>query len=71
MEGAALYQDGRGMNAVKGFCIAVRAAESRGELTKQQRRTLEGQAKKGDLTGAYKGLQSIYARNDRETGRLS
>ena len=50
------------MNEVGGFVKAVRAAEERGELTRQQRRTLEGQAKKGDLRGAYRGLQTIYGR---------
>lgn len=45
--------------------MAVRAAEERGELTRQQSRTLQGQAKRGDLHGAYRGLRTIYRRNER------
>lgn len=45
---------------IKGFCRVVRACEERGELTRQQRRTLEGQAKHGDLLGAYRGLERLY-----------
>lgn len=63
-----MEEEARGrMNEVGGFCRAVRAAESRGELTKQQARTLEGQAKKGDLRGAYRGLERIYLRLERNT----
>lgn len=47
------------MNEVGGFVKAIRAMEGRGELTRQQRRTLEGQAKHGDLMGAYRGLERI------------
>lgn len=50
------------MNDVGGFCRAVRAAMERGEITWQQARTLQGQAKKGDLKGAYKGLTTLYGR---------
>lgn len=52
------------MNDVGGFCRAVKAAERRGELTKQQARTLIGQAKKQGLTGALKGLKRIYEREE-------
>ena len=45
---------------IRGFCRVVRACEERGELTMQQRRTLEGQAKHGDLMGAYRGLERLY-----------
>lgn len=53
------------MNEIGGFVRAVRAAEGRGELSKQQRRTLEGQAKGGDLAGAYRGLERLYVRAER------
>lgn len=52
------------MNDVGGFCRAVGAAERRGELTRQQSRTLVGQAKKQGLTGALKGLKRIYEREE-------
>lgn len=45
--------------------MAVRAAEERGELTRQQSRTLQGQAKSGDLRGALTGLERIYRRMGR------
>lgn len=45
---------------VRLFRRAVRAAERRGELTKQQSRTLRGQAANGDLKGALRGLERLY-----------
>ena len=50
------------MNEIGGFIKFIKAAESCGEITRQQRKTLEGQAKNGDLKGAYKGLQALYRR---------
>ena len=47
---------------VKQFCQAVAAACARGELTKQQAKTLQGQAKHGNHRAALKGLQTIYDR---------
>lgn len=48
------------MTEVRLFRRAVRAAERRGELTKQQSRTLRGQAANGDLKGALRGLERLY-----------
>lgn len=53
------------MNEAGGFIKAVRAAEKRRELTRQQSGTLIGQAKNGDLRGAYKGLKRLYERDER------
>lgn len=50
------------MNDIGGFSRFIRACEERGELTKQQRRTLIGQAKHGDLQGAYRGMQRLLSR---------
>jgi len=47
---------------IKGFCKAVRECVRRGELTQQQGRTLMGQAKKGDYSGALNGLKRLYSR---------
>lgn len=43
-------------------CKAIRDLMRRGELTKQQGRTLMGQAKHGDYAGAMKGIERIYNR---------
>lgn len=59
-----VQEGGEAVNEIGGFVRAIRAAEERGEITRQQRRTLEGQAKNGDLRGAYKGLVTIYGRMD-------
>lgn len=48
--------------ATKDFCKAVRACQQRGDITKQQARTLIGQAKAGDLSGAMRGVERIYSR---------
>ena len=45
---------------VKGFCRVVRECEGRGEITRQQARTLMGQAKHGDVDGALRGLGRLY-----------
>lgn len=47
------------------FCRVVVACVRRGELTRQQARTLMGQAKSGDMEGALRGLQRIYERMDK------
>lgn len=47
---------------VRRLCRVVRAAERRGELTKQQALTIMGQAKHGDPEGAMRGLQRLYER---------
>lgn len=44
------------------FCRCVRECVRRGELTRQQGRTLMGQAKHGDLAGALRGLRRLYER---------
>lgn len=49
-------------SAIHALCRAVRAAERRGELTRQQARTIMGQAKHGDPEGAMRGLQRLYER---------
>lgn len=38
------------------FCRVVRECVRAGDLTRQQGRTLMGQAKSGDLKGALRGL---------------
>lgn len=43
-------------------CKAIRDLVRRGELTKQQGKTLIGQAKHGDYAGAMKGIERIYSR---------
>ena len=48
--------------AVRRFCRVVRECERRGELTRQQARTIIGQAKAGDLEGALRGLGRLYPR---------
>lgn len=41
---------------------AIRDLVRRGELTRQQGKTLIGQAKHGDYAGAMKGIERIYNR---------
>jgi hypothetical protein len=48
--------------AIKDFCKVISACVKRGELSKQQGRTLIGQAKHGDLSGAMRGVERIYTR---------
>ena len=47
---------------VKDLCRVIGACVKRGELTKQQGKTLIGQAKHGDYTGAMRGIERIYNR---------
>lgn len=47
---------------VKDACKVISACVQRGELTKQQGKTLMGQAKHGDYAGAMRGLERIYSR---------
>lgn len=44
------------------FCKVIRQTCSDGLITKQQKRTLIGQAKYGDLQAAMRGLQTIMER---------
>ena len=46
----------------KDLCEVIAECVKRGELTKQQGRTLIGQAKHGDYAGAMKGIERIYSR---------
>lgn len=48
--------------AVSDFCKVVRACQQRGEITRQQARTIMGQARHGDLAGAMRGVERIYNR---------
>lgn len=45
--------------SISDTCKAVRDLVRRGELTRQQGKTLMGQAKHGDLDGARKGLERL------------
>ncbi len=47
---------------VKDLFKVISACVKRGELTKQQGKTLMGQAKHGDYEGAMKGIERIYSR---------
>lgn len=47
---------------VKDLCRVIAACVQRGELTKQQGKTLMGQAKHGDYAGAMRGLERMYNR---------
>ena len=52
------------MNDVKAFCKTVSALQASGMLTRQRQKVLCGQAKKGDLDGAMKGLRKSLARGE-------
>ena len=47
---------------IRQFCKTVAQASKYGLLTKQQAKTLMGQAKHGDLGGAMVGLQRVMGR---------
>ncbi len=47
---------------VKDLCMVISECVRRGELTKQQGKTLMGQAKHGDYAGAMRGIERIYSR---------
>ena len=44
----------------KDLCRCIAECVKRGELTKQQGKTLIGQAKHGDYEGAMSGIERIY-----------
>lgn len=44
----------------------IKALRTIPQLSRQQRKTLKGQALAGDLDGAFKGLQKIQQRGVRE-----
>ena len=46
----------------KDLCKVIAECVKRGELTKQQGKTLIGQAKHGDYVGAMRGIERIYIR---------
>lgn len=46
----------------KDLCKVIAECVKRGELTKQQGRTLIGQAKHGDYAGAMRGIERVYSR---------
>ena len=48
--------------ATREFCKAVRERQRKGEITKQQARTIMGQAKAGDIEGAARGLERACKR---------
>lgn len=48
--------------SVKGFLAVLK--QHGGELTRQQMKTLRGQALSGDVDGAYRGLQRILGRKE-------
>jgi len=45
--------------SISDTCKAIRDLMRRGELTRQQGRTLIGQCKHGDMNGAKKGLERL------------
>lgn len=45
---------------IKDICRVISGCINRGELTKQQGKTLIGQAKHGDCDGALKGLEGFF-----------
>ena len=45
--------------SISDTCKAIRDLVRRGELTRQQGRTIIGQCKHGDLEGARKGLERL------------
>lgn len=45
--------------SISDTCKAIRDFVSRGELTRQQGKTLMGQCRHGDLNGARKGLERL------------
>lgn len=46
----------------KDLCKVIAECVKRGELTKQQGKTLIGQAKSGDYVGTMRGIDRIYNR---------
>lgn len=52
-----------GWRDVKAFCKVVSKACSDGILSRQQAKTLIGQAKHGDLEGAMRGVLTLMGRD--------
>lgn len=52
------------MNDAKAFCKTVSALQKAGLLTRQRQKALCGQAKKGDLDGAMRGLRKSLAKGE-------
>lgn len=48
--------------SISDTCKAIRDLVGRGELTRQQGKTLMGQCKHGDYAGAMRGIERIYSR---------
>lgn len=46
---------------VRDLCKVISECVRRGELTKQQGKTLTGQAKHGGYKGAMRGIERIYS----------
>jgi hypothetical protein len=46
----------------KDLCKVIAECVKRGKLTKQQGKTLIGQAKHGDYAGAMRGIERIHSR---------
>lgn len=47
---------------IKDFCKCVSNLVKNGDITRQQGKTLTGQAKHGDIEAAFKGLMTITGR---------
>ena len=52
------------MNDVKAFCKTVSALQKAGLLSGQIQKVLCGQAKRGDLDGAMRGLRKALAKGE-------
>lgn len=52
------------MNDAKAFCKTVSALQKAGLLTRQRQKVLCGQAKRGDLDGAMRGLRKSPAKGE-------
>lgn len=46
----------------KDLCKVIAECVKRGDLTRQQGRTLMGQAKSGDCSGAMRGIERMFSR---------
>lgn len=47
---------------IKQLCKAIAECQRRGEITTQQAKTLQGQAKHGRVDAALAGIKAIYDR---------
>lgn len=52
----------------KELCRVIAACVARGEITRQQGKTLMGQAKRGDRAGAMRGIERIYSERGSHAG---